>query len=385
MKFLRFLTVDPVNLSLKGKTISLMACFCSIFFIALITRIFALGPEYPMIVASMGASAIILFFIPNSPLAQPWPFAGGQICSAVIGVTCALNIPEIATAASAAVGGSILVMLFLRCLHPPGAATSLAPVMAGESITSLGYDFIIQPVTMNVVIMLLLVIFINRWVLKLNYPSPLPSTDSHPEHKQSTMPSHQIGISEQDLAQAIKDLDFFVDMTHDELSQILTQTELNTFKRIRKNIFCSDIMISKVISVEYGTDVEDAWKTMLEHKLKALPVTDKANFIIGILTWHDFFKFINLSTYESFPEKLRSFIRRTTNLNAEKPESVGHIMTSSVTVVQETAHIVELIPLMSTKGFRQIPIINSEHRLVGMVYQSHLISALYNASLANDN
>lgn len=383
MKFLRFLTVDPVNLSLKGKALSLLACFCSIFFIALLTHVMAIGPEYPLIVASMGASAIILYFIPNSPLAQPWPFAGGQLSSAAIGVTCALNIPEISTAAAAAVGGSILVMLLMRCLHPPAAATSLAPVIAGDSITSLGYDFVIQPVAMNVAIMLFLVIFINRWVLKLSYPSPLPSATSQLEQNQTT-PSHQIGISEQDLAQAISDLDFFVDMTHEELSQILTQTELNTFKRIRKNIFCSDIMIKNVISVEYGTEVEEAWKMMLEYKLKALPVTDKANYIIGIVTWHDFFKFIDLSTYESISEKLRSFIRRTTNLNTEKPESVGHIMTSSVTTILETAHIVELIPLMSTKGFRQIPIINSEHRLVGMVYQSHLISALYNASLAND-
>ncbi len=36
-----------------------------------------------MIVASMGASAIILFFIPSSPLAQPWPFVGDQLISAI--------------------------------------------------------------------------------------------------------------------------------------------------------------------------------------------------------------------------------------------------------------------------------------------------------------
>lgn len=71
MNIFRFLSVDPVNLSLKAKALSLMACFCAIFFMALVTHVFALGPEYPLIVASMGASAVILFFIPNSPLAQP--------------------------------------------------------------------------------------------------------------------------------------------------------------------------------------------------------------------------------------------------------------------------------------------------------------------------
>ncbi len=71
MRILRFLTVDPVNLSLKAKAYSIIACFCSIFFVALSTHIVGLGPQYPMIIASLGASAVILFFIPNSPLAQP--------------------------------------------------------------------------------------------------------------------------------------------------------------------------------------------------------------------------------------------------------------------------------------------------------------------------
>ncbi len=384
MRFLRFLSVDPVNLSLKGKVYSLVACFCSIFFIALVTHIVSLGPEYPMIVASMGASTVILFFIPNSPLAQPWPFAGGQLSSAVVGVTCALYIDETASAAAVAVGGSVLVMLLLRCLHPPSAATSLAPIMAGESITSLGYDFVIQPVAINVAFMLVLAVFINRLVMKHSYPSPLPEEVKPAAGKKHTVsaPSHKIGISEEDLNRALQDLDFFVDMTHSELSRILTQTELNTFKRIRGDIRCADIMIREVVSVDFGMEVEDAWRILYKQNLKAMPVTDRSRRVIGIVTGHDFFKFINLDVYESFQDKIRNFIRRTAALTASKPECVGQIMTAPGVVLQETAHIVELIPLMSIDGHRQIPIVDSENRLVGMVYQANLLAALYNASLA---
>ena len=384
MRFLRFLTIDPVNLSFKGKALSVIACFCSIFFIALITRIVTIGPDYPLIVASMGASAVILFFIPNSPLAQPWPFVGGQLCSSVVGITCALHISETASASAVAVGGSVLAMLMLRCLHPPGAATSLAPIMAGDSITSLGYDFVIQPVIINVAFMLFLSIFINRWVMKRNYPSPLPVKEPpKQQHYTSSEPSHKIGISEGDLELALKDLDVFVDMTHSDLSKILTHTEMNTFKRIRGDISCTDIMIKEVTSIKFGTEVEDAWQIMYKQKLKAMPVTDKANRVIGIVTGHDFFKFINLNVYESFQDKFRNFIRRTTDVTTNKPESVGQIMTTSVVVLPETAHIAELIPLMSIQGHRQIPIINAEHRLVGMVYQANLIAAIYNATLAS--
>ena len=142
-------------------------------------------------------------------------------------------------------------------------------------------------------------------------------------------------------------------------------------------------MVRDVPDVEYGTDVEEAWEIMHKQKLKAMPVIDRARRVIGIITRNDFFKFINLSAYESFQDRFRAFVRRTTNVSTDKPESVGHMMTTSVTVLPEDAHIADLISLMSTQGYRQIPIVNSENRLVGMVYQANLIAALYDEQLAS--
>jgi len=382
--FIKYLTVDPVNLSIKFKLVSLLACFCSIFFIALITKIVSPWPGYPMIVASMGASAIILFFIPGSPLAQPWPFVGGQLISAVVGVFCALNINETSTAAATAVGGSVFLMLILRCLHPPAAATSLTPIMAGTSLTSLGYSFVIVPVAINVITMLFLAIVINRYVMKRNYPSALTIQEEVNQRHAITEPSHQVGFSEQDLSLALDNSDVFIDMTHTELGQLLTQVEMNTFQRIKGTILCSDIMIKDVIAVEFGTEVEEAWRLMRVHKLKAMPVIDSARRVIGIITWNDFFKCMDLNAYDSFQEKFRCFIRRTADVTATKPEAVGLIMTPTVVSLPDTTHIADLIPLMSLKGIRQIPIIDSERRLTGMVYQANLIAALYNEQLAHN-
>jgi CBS domain-containing membrane protein len=379
----KYFSIDPVNLSIKAKLLSLLACFCTIFFIALITKIVSPWPGYPMIVASMGASAIILFFIPSSPLAQPWPFVGGQLISAVVGMACALNIAETSTAAATAVGGSIFLMLIMRCLHPPAAATSLTPIMAGESLTSLGYSFIIVPVAINVLTMLCLAIIINRWVMKRNYPSPLSIKKVVNQRHRIIEPSHQVGFTEQDLSLALEKNDVFIDMTHAALSKLLTQVEMNTFQRIRGTITCADIMIKDVVSVEFGTEVEQAWEIMRKNKLKAMPVLDNAQRVIGIVTWNDFFKCIDLNAYDSFQNKFRNFIRRTARVTASKPEAIGLIMTTSVVTLPGSTHITDLIPLMSSKGIRQIPITNSENRLSGMVYQANLIAALYNEQLAS--
>ncbi len=382
MKWLKFLTIDPVNLTLKSKIYALIACFCAIFFIALVTHIFALGPGYPMIVASMGASSVILFFIPNSPLAQPWPFAGGQILSAIVGMSCALYIDEVASAAATAVGGSVLIMLLFRCLHPPGAATSLAPIMAGPSLTGIGYEFVLQPVALNVIAMLILSIFINRWVFKLDYPTPLkprqsPSASDSGQQNVHASPTVLSG----DIEQALSELDIFIDMSSQNLSDILNKIEMNAFKRIKKDIYCRDIMVTNLDTVEFDTHIEDAWKIMYQKKLKAIPVVDRRHRILGIVTWHDFFKGIELTPYENFRDHFRQFIRRTTSLTSSKPEAVGQIMTANVTTLNENAHIVELIPLMSERGYRQIPIVDQQQRLLGIVFPANLVAALYHFAI----
>lgn len=381
LRLFKYLTVDPVSLSVKARFLSLMACFCSILFIAFITSIFFPWPGYPMLVASMGASSIILFFIPGSPLAQPWPFVGGQLVSATVGVFCAQNIVEIPIAAAAAVGGSVLMMLLLRCMHPPAAATSLTPVTAGYAITSLGYSFVFVPVAVNVAGMLLLTFYFNRLLMARDYPSLMPEQKKQAQRAVDRASGQQIGFSAGDLEQALEESDVFIDMTHAELSHLLTRAEINTFKRIKGPVLCAHVMHTEFETVEFDTEVEEAWKRLCANSMKAMPVIDRARRVTGIVTRNDFFNCMDLTVYSDLQDKFRRFIHRTPGLQATKPESIGQIMSHPAVTLPDSAHIAELIPLMSVRGFRQIPIVNSERRLVGMVYQEDLIAGLYNEEL----
>lgn len=375
-QFLRFFIVDPVNLSLKGKLLSVASSFSAILIMTLLTQKLSIGVAYPIIVASMGASAVILFIMPHSPFAQPWPFFGGQLISAVIGVACAQWIADTAIASACAVGSSVFAMLLLRCLHPPGAATAIAPVLSDDLISSLGYGYVLMPVGLNVAILLIMAIVINRWVLRHQYPTVPGANDTIDKSTQQT------GISDQDLTLALENMDMFMDVSPADLRKLLTDAEARSFKRFKGNIACADIMVRDVPAVEYGTEVEEAWNIMHKQKLKAMPVIDRARRVIGIITWNDFFKFIDLRPYDSFQDKFRAFIRRTPDISTDKPESVGHMMSRSAVVLPESTHIADLVSLMSTQGYRQIPIVNDENRLVGMVYQANLIAALYDEQLA---
>jgi CBS domain-containing membrane protein len=378
-QFIQLFTFDSVNLTLKGKLLAVVSCFSAILMTAFITSLFHGYLNNPILVASMGASAVILFIIPNSPLAQPWSFVGGQMIAALVGISSAKMIPDIVLAATVATAVSVLLMLMLRCLHPPAAATALTPVMSGHVITSLGYSYALMPVGINVLLMLLMAIVVNRWLMKYDYPVFVKSVAKKTlTDKPLTHVMQHIGVSEQDMLQALEKNNAFLDITAAELSKILTSAELYSFKRLTKTLLCADIMVKNVISVEYGTEVEDAWKLMLAHNLKAVPVLDRARRVIGVVTWHDFFKFIDLHPYHSLTERFQAFIRRTPDVATNKPEAIGQLMTNNVTVCAESCHIMELIPLMTQAGYRQIPIVDNERRFVGMAYQADLIAALYN-------
>ena len=123
------------------------------------------------LVASMGASAVLLFAVPHGPLSQPWAVFGGHLVSATIGVSCArLNVdPVIASALAVAL--SISAMHYLRCIHPPGGATALTAVAGGDAVHMLGFQYVLTPVLLNVMVILLVAILFNFPFSWRRYPA----------------------------------------------------------------------------------------------------------------------------------------------------------------------------------------------------------------------
>lgn len=118
------------------------------------------------LVASMGASAVLLFAVPHGPLSQPWPVFGGHLVSAIVGVACAKVILVPAIAAPVAVALGIVGMHYLRCIHPPGGATALSAVVGGDVVHQLGFQFVMTPVLLNATTILLVALLLNypfRW------------------------------------------------------------------------------------------------------------------------------------------------------------------------------------------------------------------------------
>lgn len=120
--------------------------------------------------ASMGASAALLFASPHAPLSQPWPVLCGHLLSALVGVSCYRFCPWPWLAPALAAGGAVLLMHYAHCLHPPGAATALAAVLGSDQVHALGYAFLLFPVGVNVLVLLLCALLFNAPFAVRRYP-----------------------------------------------------------------------------------------------------------------------------------------------------------------------------------------------------------------------
>lgn len=167
-------------------------------------------------VASMGASAVLLFAAPHGALSQPWPVLGGNLVSAVVGVTCARwlgNEPMLA--ASLAVALSIAAMYGLRCLHPPGGATALYAVLGGETVHALGYLYVLSPVLLNVAVLLTVAVVFNYPFAWRRYPQCW--------HRRSQVVAdiaEDSMIPHSNLVYALSQIDTFVDVSEEDLQRI---------------------------------------------------------------------------------------------------------------------------------------------------------------------
>lgn len=362
----------------KEKIVSAISAFIGILLTGILSS--SLGHSaLPIMIASMGASSVLLFAAPHSPMAQPWSFVGGHLVSALIGIICYKLIPSPFVAAALAVALAIFAMHWLHCLHPPGGATALAMVLSGQEMHALGYGALLSPVGLNVLTLLVIALSVNNLFPGRRYTMLSPAAIGEKPAPSSALTFGRMTLSKEDIESALRDMNVYIDVAEEDLEEIYTRASLHHMRRHMGEVICRDIMTRDVATAEYGDELAMVWEMMRQRKLKGVPVVDRARRVIGIVTIVDFLKRVDKTQHPHplFLDRLRAFIRRTTGDTADKPEVVGQIMSSPVMTAREDTHIVSLIPMFSGHNIHHVLIVDKEGRVTGMVTQTDLSVALY--------
>ena len=227
-----FATILPGE-SLRDRVFACVGASLGIGLSGLIAAVATGGSSgVPLLVAPMGASAVLLFALPSSPLAQPWSIIGGNMLSAAIGVTVAILIPNATLAAAVAVALAIGGMSLARCLHPPGGAAALLPVIGGAHVASAGYWFVLMPVGVNAVLLTLLGYCFHLFT-RHRYPHSPPVTPASAPGIGQPSPVRSAEFTSADVDAALHDLGETLDVDRDDLERLLRQIEHRARDRAR--------------------------------------------------------------------------------------------------------------------------------------------------------
>jgi CBS domain-containing membrane protein len=335
-----------------------------------------LGDQAIWLVPPMGASAVLLFCLPASPLAQPWSVIGGNVVSGLVGAACVQAFGAGALAAALATPLAIAAMFALRCLHPPGGATALMAAIGGPAIHALGYRFALGPVLLDCVLMVAAAIAYNNLTGR-RYPHSQQLAHPNPHATRDAVPTARFGFQPEDLDAVLRQYNQVLDISRDDLEELFLKTEMRAYQRRFGIITCADIMSKDVVTAEFATPLADAWREMRRHRVAAVPVLNRVRRVIGIVTTSDFMAHGGLDDYHGMRRALRDFLRPSGTTHSEKPEVVGQIMVKNPRTASIDTPITELVPLMADSGFHHIPVLDHENRFAGIVTQSDVVAALY--------
>lgn len=299
--------------------------------------------------APIGASAVLLFAVPSSPLAQPWAIIGGNTISALCGIFWMKLLGDPAYAAGPAVASAIAMMSLTRCLHPPGGACALTSVIGGKAVVTAGWSFAVMPVALNSTLLVAFGLLFNA-AMRGNYP--------HRAAQFVAAQAPKAGYTIADIEQVLSQYDELLDVSSEDLDTLFRQVETRAYRRLHGIIRCEQIMRGDVARLAPEDLIEQARALFIEHGLDAMPVVDGEGRIEGLL-------------------------RASALLHSDQTE-VGAVMDTSPCLAPPNSPIDELLPILSGGMHRQAMIVDADHRLLGLITQTDLLATLWRGHVAEN-
>jgi CBS domain-containing membrane protein len=304
-------------------------------------------PYLPLIVAPMGASAVLLFAVPASPLAQPWSILGGNTLSAAIGLAVAHVVPEPTLAIGLSVALAIGLMSMTRSLHPPGGAAALTAALGGPLVEGFGYWFPLAPVALNSALLVIIGLLFHK-LSGHAYPHKAAPAQPSPHKTQDAPPQHRVSIRPEDIDAALASLHETFDIDRGDLEQIVRQVEQQALLRAHGDLLCRDLMSRDVISVQASDTPERARQLLLDHNIRTLPVVDADQRLLGTIG-------------------LRELAQATGSV-------IEHVSPPAVAVPEQSA--MRLVSLLSDGQKHAVIIVDDERRVLGLITQTDLLAAV---------
>lgn len=319
-----------------------------------VAGLFAMSPAMDpglglYLIAPFGASSVLLFAVPNSPLAQPWPAVVGNTVAALIGVAACLVIADPVLRIALAVGCAITATILCRALHPPAGAVAMTAAMSPDAVAELGFRFALTPVAAGTILLVLLAAVYARLTGR-HYPLR-QFDDDHPHRTRDPAPDHRLGLSEEQLNDILERYRHSFNLGAEDLARLVGAAELQAAAQRIGPVNAADIMSRDLVTVPPDAPVDRVADLFRQHRFTSIPVVGPSDRYLGVIFQ------VHLIGRQPAGSKARN------------------IMLTQIPRATATTPLGTLLPLMADGQVDAVPVLVDD-RILGIVTRTDLISAL---------
>ena len=323
-------------------------------------------PHALFLFAPLGATAVLVFAVPSSPLAQPWNCVVGNTVPALYSLLLLWAFPTLSqtSMAALAVGGAIAIMLAMRALHPPGGAVALLTVLSAEQLLPMGWYLLVPMAALSAVLVAVGVLY--------HRACGRPYLHQPPQIAKAQRPATQLALSEQDLEQLLQRFDQSNNLSPEDLGVMLAAAEEDAIKRRMSAVSCGEVMSAKLVTVSPQTPLEEIAELFHRHLVKCLPVVDAQGELIGRVLRADLFDWL----WQGHRARQQQNLWQRLRAKPSKEQSVAQdLMRAPEMSVQEATPLGDLLQELASHTVQFIAVLRGK-TLVGVITRSDVIRTL---------
>lgn len=297
---------------------------------------------HTLLVAPLGASVVLIFALPSSPMAQPWSVVAGNGISAICAlIVLQLGLPELVSLCLAALL-ALVAMGLIRALHPPAGAVAVATVLGDVPGHEPGLAYLIVTIVLGSLLLTACGVAFHR-VTGQNYPFR-PAPAALPPEPVRQAPSPLV------LAAALDQLRLGAVIGVEDVAQLIaTAEEISAGTAV--GLMADSIMSPAPISVGPGADWRMLSALFVDHGFRNLPVVDNQNQFMGLIP-------------------MQTILRP-----GAQGLSARHLM-QDVATRPPDAPLADLLPPLAHGRQTALPIVDVDGTLSGIVTTSDIVAAL---------
>lgn len=331
------------------------------------------------LVAPFGATSVLLFAVPNSPLAQPWSAVVGNTVAALVAVAVCLCVADPVLRIALAVGLAITATMLCRAVHPPAGAVAMTAAMAPETIDRLGFWFALTPIASGTVALVVLAALYARLTGR-HYPARQVPSPAAPDRAAAseTRPS----LTEADLTAILERYRQSFNIGAADLARLIGAAERRIVDKQSGPLTAGGIMSRDLITVAPETGMAEVADLFRRHRFTSLPVVGPGARFYGVIFQIHLIERAREDALRLDRSRLTAFRRLLSPSPGAGATAADLMSVAGPRAVAGTPASV-LLGLMAEQEVDAVPVLE-RGRIIGIVTRTDMMAALVHCAAVGD-